>query len=175
MQNLSCSLAVFLGMKTITYTGFILLFSLTIKAQSLPAWKINDVVNYYNKQTDSVYVINFWATYCKPCVAEIPYLQRITGKYASQKVKLLLVSLDLPAFYPLIIQRFAKKNNFTAGVVWLNETDAGVFCPVIDKDWSGSIPATIFVNAATGYKKFIKSAMSESQFELELKKAIGKK
>lgn len=151
------------------------LISFFTEAQTIPSWKIEEVVNAYSKKTDSVYIINFWATFCKPCVAEIPYLQSISKKYAGHKIKLLLVSLDLPAFYPGNIERFAKKNNFTADIVWLNESDADHFCPVIDKKWSGAIPATIFVNAATGYKKFIESSMSEEQFEKELKAAIGEK
>jgi thiol-disulfide isomerase/thioredoxin len=161
-------------MKKISLIIFSLFVYFFIKAQSIPAWKITDVANYYNKKNDSIYIINFWATFCKPCVAEIPYLQSITKKYAGQKVKLLLVSLDLPAFYPRKIESFAKKNNFTADIVWLNESDADHFCPVIDKKWSGSMPATIFVNAATGYKKFIESGMSEEMFEKELRNAIRK-
>ncbi|MBC7887042.1 MAG: TlpA family protein disulfide reductase [Ferruginibacter sp.] len=151
----------------------LLLVAFFTKAQTIPGWKISDVVNHYSKKTDSVYVVNFWATFCKPCIAEIPYLQTISKKYEGQKVKLLLVSLDLPSFYPGKIQSFAKKNNFAAKIVWLNETDADHFCPLIDKKWSGSIPATIFVNPATGYKNFVESEMSEAEFERELKLAIG--
>ncbi len=160
-------------MKKNAFTTIILLVSFFTNAQSVAAWKIKDVANYYSKGNDSIYIVNFWATYCKPCIAEIPYLQNISNRYKYQKVKLLLVSLDLPTFYPGKIESFAKKNNFTADIVWLNESDADYFCPVIDKKWSGAIPATIIVNTANGYKKFIESEMSEGQFEIELKKAIG--
>ena len=151
-----------------------LLCSFFANAQSIPSWKITDVVNYYSKKTDSVYVINFWATFCKPCIAEIPYLQRITKQYEDEKVKLLLVSLDLAAYYPARIEKFAKTNNFTANIAWLNETDADYFCTIIDKKWSGSIPATLFVNSRSGYKKFFEQELSAAEFELELRKAIGK-
>ena len=159
-------------MKKIGLTILIASFSFFAKSQNISSWKIEDVVNHYSKSTDSVYVVNFWATFCKPCVAEIPYLQSISSKYRNQKVNLLLVSLDLPAFYPDKIRTFAKNNNFTAQIAWLNESDADHFCPMIDKKWTGSIPATVFVNAATGYKKFIESSMTEEQFEMELKEAI---
>ncbi len=154
-------------------TAMLLLVAFFTNAQSIPAWKITDVSVLYSSKSDTIYVINFWATFCKPCIAEIPYLQSISKKYEQQKVKLLLVSLDLPAFYPDRIGSFAKKNNFTADIVWLNESDADYFCPVIDKQWSGSIPSTIFVNGTTGYKNFIGSEIAEEQFEIELKKAIG--
>ncbi len=142
-------------------------------AQNIPKLKMADVVQRINQPSDTTYVINFWATFCKPCVAEIPDFIKITNKYKKQKVKLLLVSLDLPFYYPNKIAAFAKKNKFTASIAWLNETNADYFCPLIDSSWSGVIPATIIVNAKTGYKKFFEAEMKGAEFERELKKAIG--
>ncbi len=159
-------------MKRILTIAIVLSLALSTKAQTIPSWKITDVVNYYSQKTDSVYVINFWATWCRPCVEELPYIQSITKKYADKKVKLLLVSLDLASFFPTKIQSFAKKQNINADIVWLNETDADYFCNVIDKKWSGSIPATVIVNAANGYKEFYEQQFKEKEFERELLKAI---
>ncbi|MES2848390.1 MAG: TlpA disulfide reductase family protein [Bacteroidota bacterium] len=161
-------------MKRILTIAIVLSLALSTKAQTIPSWKITDVVNYYSQKTDSVYIINFWATWCVPCVEELPYIQSITKKYAGKKVKLLLVSLDLASFFPAKIQSFAKKQNITADIVWLNETDADYFCNMIDKKWSGSIPATVIVNAATGYKQFYEQQFKEEEFEKELLKAITK-
>jgi hypothetical protein len=85
----------------------------------------------------------------------------------------LLVSVDLPSFYPKRIAAFAAKNNFNASMAWLDETSADYFCPMIDKSWSGAIPATIIVNTKTGYKKFFEAEMKEEDFEKELRKAIA--
>ncbi len=144
------------------------------KAQFIPSWKITEVEQLMNK-SDSVLVISFWATFCKPCIEEIPYLQNISNKYKDEKVKLLLVSLDLAAFYPNKIEAFAEKHNFTSQIVWLNETNADHFCPKIDESWSGAIPATLIINNKTGYKKFVEEQMKPEEFEMELMKAIGKK
>jgi len=149
----------------------ILLVATSVKAQNIASWKAKDVKNYIDKN-DSVLVINFWATFCKPCVEEIPYLQSISNKYKDQKVKLLLVSLDLPSFYPDKIETFDNEHEVKSEVVWFNETNANYFCPAIDKSWSGVIPATIFINKKTGYKKFIEEQMTPAQFEAELKKAL---
>src|SRR5436190_18913112 len=108
----------------------------SVQAQDIASWKVKDVINYIDK-SDSVLVINFWATFCVPCVEEIPYLQSISNKYKDQKVKLLLVSLDLPSFYPNKIQSFANEHGLNSEVVWFNETNANYFCPAIDKSWSG--------------------------------------
>jgi thiol-disulfide isomerase/thioredoxin len=151
----------------------LLLCSLNAMSQTIPAYKITDVVKYYEKKNDSIYVINFWATFCKPCVEEIPYLISISKKYAVNDVKLLLVSLDLPSFFPDKIATYAAKNNFDASIVWLDETNADVLCPAIDSSWSGSIPATLIINNKTGYRKFFEEQIKPEVFEAELRKAIG--
>ena len=142
-------------------------------SQSIAKWKIEDVVNSYSAKNDTVYVVNFWATFCKPCNEEIPDFIKIVEKYKSQKVKLLLVSLDLPSYVPVKLPAFIKKNNYKTNHVWLNETNADHFCPMIDAKWSGAIPSTIIVNNNTGYKKFVEDQMSAVDFEKILKEAIG--
>lgn len=139
--------------------------------QNIPKWKITDVEKYMT-QKDAVLVINFWATFCKPCVAEIPSFISITNNYKKDNVKLLLVSLDLPSYYPAKIANFSKKHNFKTNITWLNETNADYFCPRIDASWSGSIPSTVIINTKTGYRKFFEEEMTALEFEKELKDAI---
>lgn len=152
-----------------------LLFAVTgfaaASAQTIPSWKVTDLVNYMDRP-GAVLVVNFWATFCKPCVEEIPYLESISQKYSAQKVKVLLVSLDLPDFFPAKIGNFIKKNNYSSQVVWLNETNADYFCPAIDSAWSGVIPSTVIINKSKGYKKFMEEQLKPEQFEAELKKAL---
>ena len=143
-------------------------------SQSIARWKIEDVVNSYSGKNDTVYVVNFWATFCKPCIEEIPGFIKIVKKYEGQKVKLLLVSLDMPSFYPAKLASFIKKYKYNTNHVWLNETDADRFCPMIDEKWSGAIPSTIIVNGKTGYRKFVEDQMSPAQFEAALKDAVAK-
>lgn len=144
------------------------------KSQDIPKWKITDVENMINAKNGDVLVINFWATFCKPCVAEIPSFIKITDKYKTDQVKLYLVSLDLPSAYPKKIASFSKEKKFNTNIAWLEETNADYFCPKIDQSWSGSIPATLIVNTKTGYRFFNEGEMKEAVFEAELKKAIGK-
>ncbi|MEJ7675340.1 MAG: TlpA disulfide reductase family protein [Chitinophagaceae bacterium] len=127
-----------------------------LKAQSIPVWKVSGL-NKYIAASDSILVINFWATFCKPCNEEIPYFETIVNKYKKQKVKLLLVSLDMKDQYPHKLKAFAKKNKYSSQIVWLNEINADYFCPAVDSTWSGGIPATLIVNTSTGYRKFLKT------------------
>ena len=150
-------------------------FAMVCNSQSIPKWKIEEVVRSFTNNSDTVYVVNFWATFCKPCNEEIPDFIKIVKKYEGQKVKLLLVSLDLPSYYPVRIAAFIKKNNYKTNHVWLNETDADHFCPLIDSTWSGAIPSTIIVNGKTGYRKFVEDQISPADFEAAIKEAVTKK
>ena len=145
----------------------LLLFALanTANSQSIPKWKITDVEKYIAEGNGDILVINFWATFCKPCVAEIPSFIKTVDKYKNRHIKLLLVSLDLPSFYPGKIAGFAKKNNFKTNIVWLDETNADYFCPKIDAKWSGSIPATLIVNTKTGNRQFFEEEIGADVFE----------
>ena len=134
---------------------------------------ITDVENYMNSKVAGVLVINFWATFCKPCIEELPGFIKTVEKYKKDSVKLILVSLDLPSYYPDKISSFAKKHNFNANLAWLAETNADYFCPKIDKTWSGSIPATLIINTNTGYRKFFEEEMDTPGFEKALKDAIS--
>lgn len=162
-------------MKTALLSLFIAVFGFTAHSQQIAKWKITDVEKYMDSKTDEVLVISFWATFCKPCVAEIPSFIKITDQYKAQNVKLLLVSLDLPSYYPAKVASFAKKHKFNSNIVWLDETNADYFCPKMDKTWSGSIPATLIINPKTGYRKFFEEEIDAENFEKELQKAMNSK
>lgn len=130
-------------------------------AQQVPSLKAAEVVKRMSQANDTTYIINFWATFCKPCVAEIPGFIKMAARYKSQKVKLVLISLDLPSYYPARIANFVKQQQWNTEIAWLNETNADHFCPMIDSSWSGAIPATVVINKARGYKKFWEGELRE--------------
>lgn len=150
---------------------FVSSFSL-LSAQSIKRWKMDDLLSYADKN-DSALVINFWATFCGPCIEEIPYFHSITALYKKQAVKLLLVSLDFKEYYPQKILDFAKKRKYTAEIAWLDEEKPDEFCPKVDSTWTGSMPATLFINKKTGYRKFVEAEMKPGDLEKEIKRMLG--
>ncbi|HYD91000.1 MAG TPA: hypothetical protein VEA37_05865, partial [Flavobacterium sp.] len=80
---------------------------------------------------------------------------------------------DMPEMYPVKIKTFANKFKITAPIVFLDETNADIFCPVVDEKWSGAIPATLFINNKTGYRKFFEEEMPEQKFKTELKSLVA--
>lgn len=108
-------------------------------------------------------VVNFWATFCIPCIEELPYFLKAAETYKKDSLTLLLVSLDLEDEYPAGIQKFIQKHKVKVPVAWLNETNADYFLPKIDKKWEGAIPATLFINNATNYRSFHGDQLSENE------------
>ncbi|MBN9380413.1 MAG: TlpA family protein disulfide reductase [Chitinophagaceae bacterium] len=139
-------------------------------APTVYKWKITDLESYI-ANADHPLIINFWATFCAPCNKEIPYFQSTAAKF--QGVELLLVSLDLPDYYPVRIAAFAKKQGYTATLAWLNETDADYFCPRVDRRWTGGIPSSLFVNNKTHYRRFYDRQLTEPQVELAIKEMLA--
>ena len=140
----------------------------------IKAIKISDLEKTI-KESTSPMIINFWATYCVPCIEEIPYFQEIAKKYQSKGVSLLLVSLDLRTAYPTKIDAMAKRLKLTAPIAWLNETNADYFCPRVDSSWSGGLPASLFVSNVTGYRKFYEDEVSKEKLEKEIQAMLQSK
>jgi len=142
--------------------------------QSIKKYKIEQLVERINKAGDTVLIVNFWATWCKPCIEELPYFHELARKYKDQKIKLLLVSLDFPKDYPEGIVAFAKKEGYDSEIVFLDETDADRFCPQIDKSWSGAIPSILITSSANGYRKFTEGKIKPAELETFILQAVGK-
>lgn len=153
-------------MKAILITA-ILFFTINIEAQSVRSIKVTDLAITI-KESKTPLIVNFWATFCIPCLQEIPYFQELAEKYKPQGVEILFVSLDLKDAYPDSIAKTLKRHNIFEPVVWLNETNADYFCPKVDSSWTGGMPSSLFVNNATGYHKFFEEQLSREKLEKEI-------
>ncbi|MBC7849266.1 MAG: TlpA family protein disulfide reductase [Chitinophagaceae bacterium] len=150
---------------------FFTLIGFSLTAQSVKKVSIGELETYI-KQSKNPLVISFWATWCGPCVREIPWLESEVAKKKSDSVELILVSLDFPEDYPKKINSFITQKKFNATHFWLNETNADIFCPPIDPRWSGSIPANLFINNRTGYRQFFQRQLTDRQVEIEVGKVV---
>jgi thiol-disulfide isomerase/thioredoxin len=99
-----------------------------------------------SKDNDTTYVINFWATWCAPCVKELPDFEKINKQFRNRKFKMLLVSLDFRKSLETRLIPFVSERGLEAEVVLLHEPDANVWIDKIDPTWTGSIPATLIYN-----------------------------
>lgn len=98
------------------------------------------------KQDEKIYVVNFWATWCAPCVKELPYFERINKEYKDQNVEVLLVSLDFPKKVQSKLIPFINKKRIASEVVVLNDKNEDFWIGDISEKWSGALPGTLIYN-----------------------------
>ena len=103
----------------------------------------DDFEPHLHCSNDSLYVVNFWATWCTPCVDELPAFEKISREFSDRDVKVLLVSLDFPNQVESRLMPFLQKNDITAEVIVLNDPDANKWIDRVHPDWSGALPATV--------------------------------
>lgn len=98
------------------------------------------------RSSDTTYVINFWATWCSPCVKEIDYFEELHRASTHEKLKVLLVSLDFPNQVDRRVIPFLEKKNISASVLLMTDLDYNAWIERVDKSWTGAIPATLIYN-----------------------------
>lgn len=128
----------------------------------------NGLEKVLNKQDNKTYVVNFWATWCAPCVKELPYFEKINKQYKDKNVEVVLVSLDFPKHFDTKLKNFINEKQLQSELYALNDMDSNYWIPKVNKDWSGAIPATLIYNSK-------KREFFEQAFEYEeLEKALNK-
>lgn len=129
----------------ISILGLILVLSIhKVSGQDLREFNTyEDLSSALFKKNDTTYVVNFWATWCAPCVKELPYFEAFNKKYTDQKIKVILVSLDFKKQINTHLIPFVKKNKLTSEVVIMNDKKYDNWLPKVDRTWSGSIPTTV--------------------------------
>jgi thiol-disulfide isomerase/thioredoxin len=151
---------------TIIKKGLLLLFSMVsivrAEAQQIPAMSMDELIKR-NSSKDTFYIINFWATWCAPCVHELPVFNDLYKRYADKPVKVLLVSLDFKEDYPMKLGTFLQRKKILPDVVWLTDTNPNEYIPKVDGRWEGSIPATLIIHPGKGVKEFIEGQVTEKQ------------
>ena len=156
-----------MNVKRISWLIIFALVSVSGFSQDVKKIKVTELARIIAENKGPL-IINFWATFCKPCIEEMPAFEKMAAKYKQKGVQLIFVSLDMQDDYPKKVNAFVTKRKIKSRVTWLDETDADYFIPKIDSSWSGAIPATLFVNSQKGYKKFLEEQLSEEKLEKEI-------
>ncbi len=134
----------------------------SVNAQRPAVYKINDLLNRINNNSDTTYVVNFWATWCKPCVAELPEFEKLhlDSTMKNKKVKVLLVSMDFVEEVDKKLKDFLVKNKYTVEIVLLDEVNGNDFINKISEKWSGAIPATLITKKNKAQNYFLEGKMT---------------
>jgi thiol-disulfide isomerase/thioredoxin len=140
-----------------------LTFSLWASAQA-DQIKLKDLQHIINTPAEKVQVINFWATWCAPCVKEIPLFEKLNQENKEVDVTLVSMDYDLDP-NPEKVYRFISRKSLQSKVLILTERNPNSWIDKIDKSWSGALPATLVVNTKTGKRKFVQKELQEGEVE----------
>lgn len=123
-------------------------------AQDVKLVDLDQLETRIKKGGDTTYVINFWATWCAPCVQELPNFEKLSSDHSDYPLKVLFISLDYKSQLEKSVKPFVRNKKLKNEVFLLNEPNQQLYIDRIDKEWSGSIPATMIINRKKRIRKF---------------------
>ncbi len=142
--------------------------SFSLRAQDVAVIHFEQLENRIANSGDTILLINFWATWCHPCVEEIPDFEKFSTQYKqynNKPVKLLFVSLDYADKLKSKVIPFMKEKQLLSEVVLLDDTDYNSWLPKINGSWEGVIPATLFIYKPSDIYLFYVQQLTFNQLE----------
>ena len=131
------------------------------KGLSIPVYDFNGLEYFLNRNDDTTYVLNFWASWCKPCIEEMPSFESLEQNFKNQKVRIILVSLDFKDRAKEDLIPFIIAQKIKSEVILLNAPDANAWIDKVNPEWTGSIPATLIYNQKQ--RKFVEGSFDPEE------------
>ncbi len=116
---------------------------ITFELSAQKAWEFEKFKSSQITSQDTVYVINFWATWCLPCINELPEFEKSIHKFQGKPVSFMFLSLDFGENAWEKANNFLDKKNYSFDSYLITDKNANEWIPIVDKSWSGAIPATV--------------------------------
>ena len=145
--------------------------TISVEDIKLEIYDFNGLEKFLNQNDEKVHVVNFWATWCAPCVKELPHFEALQENYKGKGVEVLLVSLDFPNQYEKKLKPFIVKYNLKSRILVLDDVDMNTWIPKINKGWDGAIPVTIIYNKDK--RQFYNQTFTYNELEKELKQFLN--
>lgn len=148
----------------------LVLFGCVIPSNDLEVFDFQGVEKFLKPNNNKTKIINFWATWCAPCVKELPYFEAIRTQYPDD-VEVILISLDFPNQIETKLKPFLKQKQLKSKVIVLDDVDMNSWIPAIDPNWDGAIPVTLIVNK--NKRQFYPQSFTYDQLASEVEKFIN--
>ena len=139
--------------------------ALPASAQDIKVIKYKELAQLRQLPHDTLYVVNFWATWCKPCIQEMPYFEAATEQYKNQPVRVILVSMDDVEDLDKRVKPFVKKRSLKSTLLLLDERDINPWVDKFEPKWSGAIPLTILFNNHRKQYFFAERELTEEELQ----------
>jgi thiol-disulfide isomerase/thioredoxin len=133
-----------------------------VHGQKIEKIKIPELEKILKNPDNKLFVVNFWATWCAPCVKELPFFEEVSKDYDPEIVRFMLISLDFPGEIEKQLIPFLKKNDITLNVSVMMESDYNAWIDKVDSSWQGNIPATLIFNNNKNQRIFFPGELDQS-------------
>lgn len=140
----------------------VILIITTVSYAQIPVEKFDELEKRWLKNNDTVYLVNYWATWCKPCVEEFPDFIKLEKQMKNERFKMILVSLDFPSQIDSRVIPFLNDNNISSEVVILDDK-ANYWINKVNENWDGDIPVTQIIK--NGEKEFHNSSLNLEELQ----------
>lgn len=151
-------------MKKVLSVMIIFACSSVAEAQEAEVIKLDQLLATINAPSEKIKVINFWATWCAPCIKELPLFEKLNRERPDVQVILVSMDLDLDP-NPEKVYKFINRKGIESKVLILNEPNPNSWINKIDKQWSGALPATLIIHPKTGQRKFVEKELHDGDLE----------
>ena len=148
------------------WLAVILVFAapLGLFGQSAELVRLSQLQAKIQGEKERIQVINFWATWCGPCIKEMPLFEKLQTDRKDILVRLVSLDIDLDP-NPDKVRSFVARKKITSEVIILDERNPNEWIDKVEKSWSGAIPATLLINNKNGKRKFVERALQEGELE----------
>ena len=138
----------------------------------IPVYKgFSTLAPLFAQRGDTTLIVNFWATWCAPCVEELPHFEELTRTRGDAAYRVILVSLDFPKQLETRLLPFVRKHGLRSTVVVLDDPDANAWIDRVDPEWSGAIPATLVFNSRV--REFREQSFSRNELRTFIHSLTG--
>lgn len=139
-------------------------------SNELEIYDFQGVTKFLEPSNSKTQVVNFWATWCTPCVKELPYFEKIREQYPND-VEVLLISLDFPNQIETKLKPFLQDKQLKSKVIVLDDVDMNSWIPKIDPNWDGAIPVTLIFNKEK--RQFYPQSFTYEELVVEVEQFIN--
>lgn len=154
--------------KQLIFVSFCLVASLfmhPLKAQTIQESDVGFIQHIRNSKSDTLYIINFWATWCKPCIEELPAFEKIDSLYKNQKVKVILFNLDTRKQVEGKLTTFLQNKNIHATVYTTDVVNFNKHIEDVSPNWSGALPATLVWGKTKQSRQFFEKTFTFAELQ----------
>jgi thiol-disulfide isomerase/thioredoxin len=120
-----------------------------------------------------IVVVNFWATWCGPCVEEFPALVRLQDENWTQGVRLITISVDEPEVLESGVKPFLFAHRTTGAAFLMDMAANEDFLYKLSDEWSGGIPQTFIYDRSGRIARSLTGRQTYERFQAAVDEVLG--